>query len=104
MPPSSHPAPLHASLPLNDITGCVLAGGRGMRMGGIDKGLQPFLGQPLAAHALDRLAPQVGHLLINANRHAEAYAQLGAAHGADRKSTRLNSSHSQISYAVFCLK
>ncbi|HBY36970.1 MAG TPA: molybdenum cofactor guanylyltransferase MobA, partial [Delftia acidovorans] len=54
MPPSSHPAPLHASLPLNDITGCVLAGGRGMRMGGIDKGLQPFLGQPLAAHALDR--------------------------------------------------
>src|SRR5256885_11093407 len=62
---------------------------------------------------------QVGHLLINANRHAEAYAQLGAAHGApvwpdaepdypgplaDRKSTRLNSSHLVISYAVFCLK
>lgn len=82
MPPSSHPAPLHASLPLNDITGCVLAGGRGMRMGGIDKGLQPFLGQPLAGHALSRLAPQVGHLMLNANRHAEAYAQLGAPYGA----------------------
>lgn len=53
-----------------------------MRMGGIDKGLQPFLGQPLAAHALDRLAPQVGHLMLNANRHAEAYAQLGAPYGA----------------------
>lgn len=74
MPVSSLPD----TLPLSDITGCVLAGGRGMRMGGIDKGLQPFLGQPLAAHALDRLAPQVGHLMLNANRHAEAYAQLGA--------------------------
>jgi molybdopterin-guanine dinucleotide biosynthesis protein A len=61
-----------------DITGCVLAGGRGTRMGGVDKGLQPFLGQPLAAHALQRLAPQVGSLLINANRHADRYAALGA--------------------------
>jgi molybdopterin-guanine dinucleotide biosynthesis protein A len=78
MPLSSLPD----ALPLNDITGCVLAGGRGMRMGGMDKGLQPFLGLPLAAHALRRLAPQVGHLLLNANRHAEAYAQLGAAHDA----------------------
>lgn len=78
MPASSLPP----SLPLDEITGCVLAGGRGMRMGGIDKGLQPFLGQPLAAHALARLAPQVGRLLVNANRHAEAYAQLGAPYGA----------------------
>ena len=44
----------------HDITGLVLAGGRGTRMGGIDKGLQLFRGQPLAQHALARLAPQVG--------------------------------------------
>lgn len=67
------------ALPLpQNITGCLLAGGRGARMGGVDKGLQPFLGQPLAAHALQRLAPQVGRLLINANRHADRYAALGA--------------------------
>ncbi len=78
MPVSSLPD----TLPLSDITGCVLAGGRGMRMGGIDKGLQPFLGQPLAGHTLSRLAPQVGHLMLNANRHTEAYAQLGAPYGA----------------------
>ena len=60
-----------------DITACVLAGGRGMRMGGVDKGLQPFQGRPLALHALQRLAPQVGPLLINANRNTEQYAALG---------------------------
>lgn len=70
------------SLDINDITGCVLAGGRGMRMGGVDKGLAPFLGQPLALHALQRLAPQVGRLMINANRHPGEYALLGAAFGA----------------------
>lgn len=67
------------SLDINDITGCVLAGGRGLRMGGLDKGLAPFLGQPLARHALQRLAPQVGRLMINANRHPEDYARLGQA-------------------------
>ena len=59
-----------------DITACVLAGGRGMRMGGVDKGLQLFHGQPLALQVLLRLAPQVGTLLINANRNAEVYAEL----------------------------
>lgn len=59
------------------ITGLVLAGGRGSRMGGLDKGLQPYRGEPLARHALRRLAPQVGHLVINANRHLEAYAAMG---------------------------
>ena len=59
------------------VTGLVLAGGRGSRMGGVDKGLQPFLGRPLARHALDRLSPQVGALLLNANRHAEVYAAWG---------------------------
>ena len=60
-----------------DITGLVLAGGRGSRMGGVDKGLQMHLGMPLAQHALQRLAPQVGPLLINANRHLDAYAAMG---------------------------
>lgn len=65
-----------------DITGCVLAGGRGSRMGGVDKGLQTFQGQPMAAHALKRLAPQVGRLLVNANRHADIYAELARPLGA----------------------
>ena len=72
------PAPISAQ----DITGCVLAGGRGARMGGVDKGLQNFLGRPLALHALQRLAPQVGPLLLNANRNTEAYAALGRPLGA----------------------
>jgi molybdopterin-guanine dinucleotide biosynthesis protein A len=61
-----------------DITGLVLAGGRGMRMGGVDKGLQPFDGTPLALHALRRLAPQVGRAMLNANRNNAAYSALGA--------------------------
>lgn len=60
-----------------DITGLVLAGGRGSRMGGIDKGLQPYLGQTLVQHALQRLAPQVGALLVNANRNLDVYASFG---------------------------
>lgn len=60
-----------------DITGLVLAGGRGSRMGGVDKGLQPYQGRPLVQHALQRLAPQVGALMINANRNLDTYAALG---------------------------
>ena len=56
-----------------DITGLILAGGRGSRMGGADKGLQNHLGIPLAMHALLRLSPQVGHVLVNANRNLGAY-------------------------------
>ena len=66
------------AIPLETITGLVLAGGRGARMGGIDKGLQPFHGVPLALHALRRLAPQVGPLLLSANRNIEAYRAFGA--------------------------
>lgn len=51
-------------------------------MGGLDKGLQNFQGQPLALHALRRLAPQVGPLLINANRNTEQYAALAQLLGA----------------------
>lgn len=59
------------------ITGLILAGGLGRRMGGRDKGLQPFRGKPMAAWAIERLAPQVDALLINANQNQEAYAAFG---------------------------
>ena len=59
------------------ITGLILAGGRGSRMGGVDKGLQPHLGVPLAMHALLRLSPQVGEVMINANRNLGAYESMG---------------------------
>lgn len=61
----------------DDITGLILAGGRGSRMGGVDKGLQNHHGIPLAMHALMRLAPQVGHMMINANRNLGAYESMG---------------------------
>ena len=56
------------------ITGLILAGGRGERLGGVDKGLQPWRGLPLVDHALARLAPQVREVMISANRNAPAYA------------------------------
>ena len=61
-----------------DITGLILAGGRGSRMGGVDKGLQNHDGVPLAMHALMRLSPQVGEIMINANRNLGAYESMGA--------------------------
>jgi molybdopterin-guanine dinucleotide biosynthesis protein A len=59
------------------ITGIVLAGGMGRRMGGVDKGLVLFQGKPLVAHVLERLKPQVDDILVNANRELETYKQLG---------------------------
>ena len=61
----------------DQITGLVLAGGRGSRMGGVDKGLQNFRGMPLAMHALLRLQAQVGETLLNANRNIAAYESMG---------------------------
>lgn len=60
------------------ITGLVLAGGLGRRMGGVDKGLQLLRGEPMVAHVLKRLTPQVDAILINANQNGEAYASIGA--------------------------
>ena len=60
-----------------EISGLILAGGRGTRMGGIDKGLQMHLGLPLAQHALERLSPQVGALMLNANRNLSTYQAMG---------------------------
>lgn len=59
------------------ITGVLLAGGLGRRMGGIDKGLQELRGRPMAQWVLERLAPQVDELLVNANQNAERYAAFG---------------------------
>lgn len=76
-------------IPARDITGLVLAGGQGRRMGGLDKGLQPLpdragarpvdmvAPKPLARHALERLAPQVGPLAISANRNLGTYRGWG---------------------------
>lgn len=59
------------------ITGIILAGGQGSRMGGVDKGLMALGGRPMAAHVLERLAPQVDELMINANQNAQAWAAFG---------------------------
>ena len=63
---------------MDSITGLILAGGRGSRMGHVDKGLQLFRGAAMALHVLRRLAPQVGPLAINANQNLDAYAAFGA--------------------------
>ena len=60
-----------------EITGLILAGGRAQRMGGIDKGLIPFHHRPLIESAINRLKPQVGSIMINANRNLEQYATYG---------------------------
>jgi molybdenum cofactor guanylyltransferase len=75
MPAVPRPHPEH--LLREHITGLVLAGGLGLRMGGVDKGLQHYRGQPLAQHALARLAPQVGAVMISANRNLDAYRAWG---------------------------
>ncbi len=58
------------------ITGLILAGGRGERMGGADKGWIDYRGRPLIAHAVERLAPQVQSVLISANRNIERYREI----------------------------
>lgn len=59
------------------ITGLILAGGRGTRMGSVNKGLQPFRGATMAEHVLARLAPQVGAIVVNANQDGARYAEFG---------------------------
>lgn len=59
------------------ISGLILAGGRGTRMGHVDKGLQPFGGTTMVAHVLARLEPQVATVAINANRNLDMYAACG---------------------------
>jgi molybdopterin-guanine dinucleotide biosynthesis protein A len=70
-------ATLHPPYPRDSITGLVLAGGLGRRMGGEDKGLLPLAGRPMIAHVLEALRPQVGTILVNANRNQELYDAFG---------------------------
>ncbi len=62
---------------MTGVTGIVLAGGQGRRMGGVDKGLQLLHGKPMVASVLARLAPQVSEIVINANQNLETYASFG---------------------------
>jgi len=59
------------------ITGVILAGGQGRRMGSVDKGLKPLRGKPMVQWVLERFAPQVDEVLINANQNLDTYAQFG---------------------------
>lgn len=67
----------HAIERRHDVTGLILAGGRGLRFGGMDKGLVEFRGMTLAEHQLRLLAPQVSRVLVSANRNAEHYLAFG---------------------------
>ncbi|MBV8032207.1 MAG: molybdenum cofactor guanylyltransferase [Betaproteobacteria bacterium] len=62
---------------MSAVSGIVLAGGLGRRMGGVDKGLQLLRGKPMVAHVLERLAPQVDEVIINANQNRAAYEVFG---------------------------
>ena len=61
------------------ITGVILAGGKGRRLGGQDKGWVTLHGRPLVEHVIAGLAPQVDRVLINANRNQDRYRALGYA-------------------------
>lgn len=63
--------------PISEISAVVLAGGRARRMGGRDKGLVTVDDRPMVQHIVQRIAPQVGTVLISANRNLEAYSRLG---------------------------
>lgn len=65
-----------AAYPAEQVTGVVLAGGRGRRMGGEDKGLVAIAGRPMVLQVIERLRPQVGALLISANRNQTRYAEM----------------------------
>jgi molybdenum cofactor guanylyltransferase len=64
-------------LAMSGVSGIVLAGGLGRRMGGVDKGLQPLRGRPMIEWVLERLAPQVSEVIINANQNLERYGKYG---------------------------
>ncbi|MEW6292523.1 MAG: molybdenum cofactor guanylyltransferase MobA [Pseudomonadota bacterium] len=73
----------------NGITGLILAGGAGRRVGGADKGLLDYRGKPLVAHVIERFAPQVDALLISANRNLDAYLDYGYPVVTDASAERL---------------
>ncbi len=70
---------------VTDITGLILAGGAGRRVGGRDKGLIDWRGKPLVAHVAARLRPQVGRLLISCNRNFKQYREIAQTTTADTR-------------------
>jgi molybdopterin-guanine dinucleotide biosynthesis protein A len=72
-----NPMPDSAPQAAPDVTGLVLAGGLGRRMGGLDKGLVPLAGRPMVEHVLAALRPQVREVWINANRNQDRYGAYG---------------------------
>lgn len=72
-----HPVPALSEDERALITAVILAGGEGRRMGGEDKGLIQLAGRSMVEHVLARILPQVGRVIINANRNRAAYARLG---------------------------
>lgn len=79
MKTTDDPAGDRVLIPARDITGVVLCGGEGRRMGGVEKPLLPLHGRPLIRHVLDRLEPQVGGVILSANRAHETYRTFGHA-------------------------
>jgi molybdopterin-guanine dinucleotide biosynthesis protein A len=75
--PGPEPATRQAEREAAKITGVILAGGLGRRMGGVDKGLVLLRGRPMIAWVLERFAPQVDEVLINANQNLATYASFG---------------------------
>jgi len=82
---TANPSPMTADYPRQQITALILAGGRGTRMGGRDKGLVDYRGQPLVRHLAATLAPQAAALLLSANRSHDDYHALGHVPLADRR-------------------
>jgi len=68
---------MNSDLRVANAAGVILAGGLGRRMGGVDKGLRPLRGKPMVQWVLERFAPQVAEVKVNANQHVEDYAAFG---------------------------
>lgn len=68
---------MKTTIPRNDITAVILAGGKARRMNGQDKGLITLHGRPMVDYIIHALQPQVGSILVNANRNTEQYAAFG---------------------------
>jgi len=65
-----------SSVATPDITAVILAGGRGRRMYGQDKGLMMLQNRHMIEHVLKKIEPQVGKMIISANRNQERYQEL----------------------------
>lgn len=62
---------------VQNITAVILAGGKGSRLGGVDKGWVELRQVPLIQHVINRIQPQVAGIIISANRNIKRYTDLG---------------------------